>query len=288
MQVSAKSGTQKLQSGLIEDEVQQPPTKKRKRDAINANSGPAAISSKTSRSKPTATTGPSTSSQSADQKQSQLALPKILPGEKLSDFAARVDRELPLAGMKNSRQSAGATLGLQKLRENRQTKHERRLLRLQRQWRDEESRICEREAAEREEREAEMEEELDLWKQWEAEARTAKAKKKGPNFGNKKKTKSKKARGTRTEDENDSEDLDPWAKLNNRERLNQPANPFEVAQAPPQLKTPREVFKVRFGAQVDVANVPAASGSLRRREELAGERRNIVEEYRRLMALKRQ
>jgi hypothetical protein len=65
-------------------------------------------------------------------------------------------------------------------------------------------------------------------------------------------------------------------------------NPFETAPAPPSLVKPREIFKVRGGAKVDVANVPTAVGSLRRREELAGERRNIVEEYRRLMAEKRQ
>jgi hypothetical protein len=54
------------------------------------------------------------------------------------------------------------------------------------------------------------------------------------------------------------------------------------------LTKPREVFKIRGGARVDVANVPNAVGSLRRREELATERKNIVEEYRRLMAERRQ
>jgi hypothetical protein len=38
---------------------------------------------------------------------------------------------------------------------------------------------------------------------------------------------------------------------------------------------------------VDVANVPAAAGSLRRREALASERKSIVEQYRALMAGKR-
>lgn len=196
--------------------------------------------------------------------------PKILPGEKLSDFAARVDRELPLSAMKKS----GKPAGLEDLREGRQTKHEKRLRRLQQGWREEEANIREREEEEQEEREDNMEEELQLWKRWEVEA-GKKKKKRGPA------TKKKNA-GSDSDD-----DPDPWAKLNKRDRAGKPANPFDVAQAPPQLTKPKQKFKVRDGAKVDVANVPAAVGSLRRREELAGERRNIVEEYRRLMAERR-
>lgn len=195
-----------------------------------------------------------------------------MPGEKFSDFAARVDRALPLSGIQKSARPAPSDLP--KLREERRTKHEKRLLRLQKQWREEEERIREREAAEREEREAEMEEELELWKKWEAERRGSKARKKNKNKKNKD--------GAGAVDD----DADPWAKLKNRDPVVK-ANPFDVVQAPPQLTKPREVFKVRGGAGVDVANVPAAAGSLRRREELAGERRNIVEEYRRLMSEKR-
>lgn len=196
-------------------------------------------------------------------------IPKILPGEKLSDFAARVDRELPLATMTKS----GKPAGLEGVSERKRTKHEKRLRRLQRGWREEEAKIREREEEEREEREADMEEELHMWKQWENEAGTKK-KKKGPA----------KKRGNGADPDDDP---DPWAKLNKRDRSERPANPFDVVQAPPQLMKPKQKFKVRDGAKVDVADVPAAVGSLRRREELAGERRTIVEEYRRLMAEKR-
>ncbi|KAB8233828.1 hypothetical protein ETB97_002934 [Aspergillus alliaceus] len=197
--------------------------------------------------------------------------PKILPGEKLSDFAARVDREMPISGMKKS--GKPASLDVPKIRgEHRVTKHEKHLLRLQKQWREEEAEILEREAAEREQREEELEDQLELWKEWETEAGKAKAKKKGAGA-----RKGGKGNG----------DPDPWAKLKTKDRLNKPANPFETAEAPPQLTKPKEIFKVRSGAKVDVANVPNAVGSLRRREELAGERKNIVEEYRRLMAEKR-
>ncbi|KAJ9288015.1 hypothetical protein DTO021C3_4419 [Paecilomyces variotii] len=209
------------------------------------------------------------------------AIPKILPGEKLSDYSARVNMALPLSGISKSRNPASGELP--KLRETRQTKHEKHLRRLQKGWREEEAKIREREQEEREEREAEMEEQLDLWKEWEAEAGKNKAKKKG----NKSKKK-KKGKNGLDSDIDDDDDDDPWEKLKERDRASRPANPLEVVQAPPQLIKPREVFKVRGGARVDVANVPNAAGSLRRREELAGERKSIVEEYRRLMAEKRQ
>lgn len=204
----------------------------------------------------------STEPEELERKTASKNAPKILPGEKLSDFAARVDREMPLSDMKRSSQPA-TLKDLPKIRETRTTKHEKRLKRLQAQWREDEARIKEREAAEREEREEEMEEQLQLWKEWEAEA-----------------GKKKKKKGAADDDDGP----DPWAKLKKKRAA---VNPFEVAQEPPQLKKPREVFKVRGGAKVDVANVPSSVGSLRRREELASERRNIVEEYRRLMAEKR-
>ncbi|RMJ27531.1 hypothetical protein PHISP_01588 [Aspergillus sp. HF37] len=200
--------------------------------------------------------------------------PKILPGEKLSDFAARVDRELPLSDMKRSNNPTASDVP--KLRGERLTKHERRLRRLQRQWREEEERIQERENEEKDEREANMDDQNQLWKQWEAEA------------GKKKKAPATKKRKGEDDGGSDADDdPDPWAKLNRTDRVNKPANPFDVVQAPPQLTKAKGKFKVRGGARVDVANIPSAVGSLRRREELAGERRNVVEEYRRLMAEKR-
>lgn len=218
-------------------------------------------------------------------KSESQAGPKILPGEKLSDFSARVDREMPLSEMKRSGKANPGDLP--KIREQRLTKHDKRLRRLQAQWREEDVKIREREQAEREEREAEMEEQLELWKQWETEAGKAKARKKAEAQKKKKKNK-----GNAAAADNDSDDdydgADPWAKLNNPERMNRQINPQDVAQAPPQLTKPREIFKVRGGAKVNVANVPTAMGSLRRREELADERKNIVEQYRRLMAEKRQ
>ena len=57
----------------------------------------------------------------------------------------------------------------------------------------------------------------------------------------------------------------------------------DVVQAPPAFtKVPKEKFQVR-GARVEVENVPRASGSLRKREELGSVRRSIVEGYRQMM-----
>ncbi|CRG83734.1 hypothetical protein PISL3812_01089 [Talaromyces islandicus] len=209
---------------------------------------------------------------------------KILPGEKLSDFAARVDQEMPLSSMKKS-QRPGQSANLPKIREERVTKHEKHLRKLQKGWREDEARIREKEAEERELKEAENEDLNELWKEWQIEAGKGKAKKKGSG------TKKKKRKGDDGTGIHDDDDDDPWAKLNTRERAAKPLNPLEVVQAPPEaLAKPREIFRVRRGvggAEVDVANVPAAAGSLRRREELAKERKTIVEEYRRLMAEKR-
>lgn len=240
--------------------------KKRKREGVDIKDD--------SEKKKTRSEVQKTESTSNEAKQ---AVPKILPGEKLSDFAARVDRALPLSEMTKSSQPGS------KVRDHKITKHEKHLRRLQAGWREEEARIREREEAEREERAAEMEEQLDILKEWEAEARGGKAKKKGTVP---KKGKKGASGGDGGAEDSGDDDPDPWAKLKKRDKQRQ-ANPFEYAQAPPQLTKPREIFKVRGGAKVDVANVPNAVGSLRRREELAGERRNIVEEYRRLMAEKR-
>lgn len=204
--------------------------------------------------------------------------PKILPGEKLSDFAARVDREMPLSRMKRS-DNPTATGDNPKVNDHKRTKHEKHLRRLQSQWREDDVKIREREAAEREEREEEMEEQLQLWKTWEIEAGK---KKRNPNASAGASKKKKNAGG---ENGVDDDGPDPWAKLKKKRAA---VNPFDVVQEPPQLQKPKEKFKVRGGAKVDIANVPAAGGSLRRREELASERRNIVEEYRRLMAERRQ
>lgn len=248
-------------SGLETGEKRE--NKKRKREAVEAKKDSASVQKKGVESEKEQVEAEAKALVEAAAKVvAKKEMPKILPGEKMSDFAARVDRELPLSAI--TRASQAGT----KVRDHKMTKHEKHLRRLQEGWRKDDARIKEKEAAEREEKEFEMADELELLKEWERDMRGGKAKKKNLKKGD------------------DEDTVDPWAKLKKRDKERQ-ANPFDVAQAPPELAKPREIFKVRGGAKVDVANVPNAVGSLRRREELAGERRSIVEEYRRLMAAKR-
>jgi hypothetical protein len=59
----------------------------------------------------------------------------------------------------------------------------------------------------------------------------------------------------------------------------------DIVQAPPTFsKIPKEKFKVGVaGGAAEVGDVPKASGSLRRREELGEVRRSVVEGYRQMM-----
>lgn len=78
---------------------------------------------------------------------------------------------------------------------------------------------------------------------------------------------------------------DPWAELG-KER--QAIRFGETAAAPPALKKPRPLLHMPGArAAVDVDGVPRSAGSLAQREELAGERRRIVEAYRLMMGNKR-
>ncbi|OKL57577.1 hypothetical protein UA08_07015 [Talaromyces atroroseus] len=266
----------KIPSGL-DDGNGKPQSKKRKRGGEGGGGGGGGVEDKDT----TTTTSKSAAKDNA-------AAIKILPGEKLSDFAARVDQAMPLSSMKKSQRTTQSD-NLSKIREERITKHEKHLRKLQKGWREEEARIKAKEAEERELREAQDDELAELWKEWQVEAGKVKSKKKTTQSSSKKK-KRKHGKDNDDDDEDDDDD-DPWAKLNTRERTAKPINPLEVVQAPPEsLAKPREIFRIRRGAdgaEVDVANIPANAGSLRRREELAEERKSIVEEYRRLMAAKR-
>ena len=64
---------------------------------------------------------------------------RIKPGERLQDFALRVDQTLPLSGV--PKHSTRETLNIPQLKSKQNlTKHNKKLLRLQSQWREEEKR----------------------------------------------------------------------------------------------------------------------------------------------------
>jgi hypothetical protein len=194
-----------------------------------------------------------------------VEIPTIRPGERMGDFAARVDAALPVSGLINKTGRGGKDpLGLKVYR----TKTEKRMHRMYDEWREEERKIQEAREIAQEKAEEEEDEEGNV--KWKIDAEFAEASKK-------RKGKKKKALGE-IDDGND----DPWAELV-KKRNEGPRRLNDVAQAPPTFtKIPREKFKVR-GAAVDVGDVPKASGSLRRREELGEVRRSVVEGYREMM-----
>ncbi|RDW94975.1 hypothetical protein BP5796_00738 [Coleophoma crateriformis] len=202
------------------------------------------------------------------------AIPTIRPGEKMSEFSARVDAALPISGLITKTTKQGKDpLGLKVGR----TKTEKRMHRLYAEWREEERKIQEKKEEDAEAREEEELAEDDEGRvRWKADLDGAA----GPASGGKKK-KGKKGKKRYLGEVDDGED-DPWAVLKQK-RNEGPRRLNDVALAPPSLKKPKEKFKIKEGARVDVGDVPKASGSLRRREELGEVRRGIVEGYRAMM-----
>lgn len=229
---------QKLRKGL-DDGVK--PTKKQKKAAANVDA-PAKLAGENR----------------------AVEIPTIRPGERMSDFSARVDAALPVSGLinktaKNGKDPVGLKVG--------RTKTERRMHRMYAEWREQDAKIKEKREEERELAEEEEDEEGNV--KWKIDEQIEANKKKGK--------KRKKAIG-----EIDDGDDDPWAVLI-KKRNEGRVGLHDVALAPPTFtKVPKEKFKVR-GARVDVEDVPKAAGSLRRREELGEVRTSIIEQYRQMM-----
>lgn len=198
-----------------------------------------------------------------DSKQAPPPL-KIQPGERLSEFAARVNQALPLSGLSTKGKKVEGA-------KERQTKHGKRLRKMQQQWREDDVRIKEKEEEEREEAEEKWDEQL---AGLDKDARAVMLS--NGKVGGKKKSKRRNAVG-----EIDDDDDDPWAVLN--QKRDAPRGVFDVNTAPPKFeKIPREIFK-----GVKVKDVPKEAGSLRRREDVGQARVEIIKSYRAMMAAKR-
>lgn len=189
----------------------------------------------------------------------QTEMPKIQPGERLGAFAARVDHALPVAGL--ARKGKVKVEGIKE----RQTKAEKRLHKMYASWREEDAKRKEREEEEKEqEEEAEEEREAELGGQSVRLPVSNRKSKRNKVIGE------------------DGDDDDPWAQL--KLQRDMPKGLHDVVQAPPSFRAvPKEKFKVRNGAGVQVMNVPTAAGSLKRREELSAARREVIENYRNMM-----
>ncbi|KAF2023534.1 hypothetical protein EK21DRAFT_94842 [Setomelanomma holmii] len=197
---------------------------------------------------------------------------KIQPGESMFEFRQRVDQALPLSGVsRGGKKVAGIS-------DHRVTKHEKKLKRLQKGWREEEARIREKEQEERELAEEDEDEHAAMW-----EDKTADL---PGTTTNGKKKKSKKGKRKLLVGEIDNNSEDEWEALKKKRKGRKGLH--DVVSAPPEFtRTPREIFKVRNGAGAKVGTVPNAVGSLRKREELGEERKTIIDTYREMMAAKR-
>ncbi|EUC31368.1 hypothetical protein COCCADRAFT_38513 [Bipolaris zeicola 26-R-13] len=250
------SGGQKKRSGLDDGSVKPKKQKKEQQSATTAD-----------------TTKEEKSTKTDEQPTQPTPALKIQPGESMADFRARVDQALPLSGItKSGKKIAG-------LSDHRVTKHERRLKRLQKGWREEEARLREKEM-ERRELAEEEEDELDaMWEDHTADLPT-----KRTVDGKKKKAKKGKRKLKVGEVAHDSED--EWEALKKKREERKGLN--DIVHAPPTFtKTPREIFKVKNGAGAKVANVPNSAGSLSKREQLGEERQKMIDAYRQMMAAKK-
>lgn len=201
-------------------------------------------------------------------------IPTIRPGERFSEFAARVDAALPVMGLVAKGTKAGKDpLGLKVHR----TRKEKKMHKLYDEWRREEAEIQDKrqeEAEEAEEREMETNDGIGV--KWRMDMENEGA-------GGRKKKKSKKGRSVW---ETDGKEDDPWEELK-KKRGEAKIGLHDVVKAPPEFKAiPKEIFKVS-GAAVQVGSVPKAAGSLKRREELHSVREEIVANYRKMMEGKR-
>lgn len=152
--------------------------------------------------------------------------------------------------------------------EERKTKHNRRLERMQKEWREEETRRKEKPEEVLEDEVEQTEKQELLWQGIRSEG-----------------TRKKRKGGKSATDKGDD---DPWAELEVKRRDTKQKHLQDVVQAPPQLKGVKSRVKDKRLVRIDVTNVPGSAGSLRKREDLGGLRRNVIEEYRKIMGVRNQ
>ena len=183
-------------------------------------------------------------------------LPKIMPGERMADFSARVNAALPVHGLINK----GNGKDIEGVKQP-QTRMEKKWQKMQREWRLAEAR--------RKEEQQEIEDEATL---------------KEDEFGASFRTANVYGRRGKAPKASIADNEDPWAVLTkSRVKRNEGLiGIHDVVQAPPVLRVPKEKFRTVNGARVNVLNVPGG-GSLRRREELSMTRKHVVESYRNMM-----
>ena len=224
----------------------------------------------------TSTASPATTvNQSAlpSQPQATQAALTIQPHEPLSHFSARVDAALPFSTIAktNNRNNDPALRGIGKAK---QTKTERKMQKMQKEWREEDRRLRERMLPEGEDREGAVDEEdVEGMGVDDEDEDTKKARKKGPR------------RKTKVGDEDD-----PWKELESKKRQDLATKEKEgsrglvglhdVVQAPPKLR--------KASKQDPLNKVEAGKGGLKHQAELSQARKSVIEGYRDMMRQKRE
>lgn len=204
---------------------------------------------------------------SSDQPKPSINVPEILPFEPLSSFSARVDAALPISGLSRSKGKVDPVDG-----KARQTKLEKRMQKMQQEWREADQR--------RKAQAADDEADSDDW--------SSRAKVPG-----KRNPRGKLKRRTTTAGEKEDDD-DPWSVLTTKRlETSLPATSapssglvglHDVVLAPPKLKIPRETMKKRLHGGGAGKGVLGGATGMRRQAELGEEAIKVVEGYRRMMA----
>lgn len=192
-------------------------------------------------------------------KETAVEVPKIQRNESLSAFSARVNTALPLKGVKKQSGAAGNGVG-----KARQTKLERRMQKMQNQWREEDRRL-------REEAELEASESDSINDDDTAQSVQPLGK------GRKKRNGKSKAKASQVSEVEE----DPWAHIGAKTSTqDMHASPgkglvglHDVVQAPPRLSMMRQ-------ASSSSAKMKIRSGGLRRQGELQEAREQVIGVYR--------
>ena len=218
-------------------------------------------------------------------------VPTILPCEPLSAFSARVDAAIPVSGLAKSKRNSAVELGLRK----RQTKMEKRMQRIQAEWREA--------AAKRKEKLAEKEAEKERNGGSGDGVRRIGGINGNARVGKKikGKGKSKRRKGlAATYGNDDVGDDDPWALIvakrleNSSTTASGPRSGglvglHDVVLAPPKFsKVPKEKnitgnTDIRRTWHVKSPLEKDSTIGLKRQEELGEARRSVVDSYRRMM-----
>lgn len=191
--------------------------------------------------------------------------PKIRPGESLAEFAVRVDQALPLSALPKSNTNPNAHLpeDLRAKSTQKLTKHNKRLARVQSEWRRVEAKLRAKEEEEAEENEEKMAEEKLLWD--------------GVKLGKKRK------KGAKAID-----DDDPWKELERKRLDSKQKNVRDVVEAPPVLPGIKNMFKEKAERQLAMPLVSSSKDrngkKVRSRDEIAEVRRTAILEAERRRA----